>query len=238
MRIRALATLLALTAPLRALEPLAIQDNSFLIEEAYNQDPGVVQYIFNFVHESEDSVLTFTNELPLHGLRHQISYSLSMARLDGAGGITDSAISYRYQLAGDANARLAISPRFSLLVPTGDAGEGRGTGDWGYELGLPVSVAHTDRVVSHWNAGLSATHWFRGAPAFFLGGSVIGAVREKVHLMLEARWEYEQEETNYVVSPGVRWGWDLENGFQIVPGIAIPITDDNTSVFVYFSVER
>ena len=238
MKRSALAILLLVAASLQAVEPLAIQDNSFLLEEAYNQDPGVVQYVFNFVQGSGDSVLTFTNELPLHGLRHQISYSLSMARIDGAGGITDSAVSYRYQLLGDASARLAISPRFSLLVPSGDAEEGRGTGDWGYELSLPVSVAHTDRVVSHWNAGLSATHWFRGAPAFFLGGSAIGAVREKVHLMLEARWEYEKEETNYVVSPGVRWGWDLENGFQIVPGIAIPITDDNTSVFVYFSLER
>ena len=34
-------------SPLIASEPLAkgIQDNSFFIEEAYNQEPGVVQYI-------------------------------------------------------------------------------------------------------------------------------------------------------------------------------------------------
>ena len=36
-------------SPLIASEPLAkgIQDNSFFIEEAYNQEPGVVQHIFN-----------------------------------------------------------------------------------------------------------------------------------------------------------------------------------------------
>jgi hypothetical protein len=42
-----LAYLLPLSA-LIASEPLAkgIQDNSFFIEEAYNQEPGVVQHIF------------------------------------------------------------------------------------------------------------------------------------------------------------------------------------------------
>ena len=44
-----LAYLLAPQSPLIASEPLAkgIQDNSFFIEEAYNQEPGVVQHIFN-----------------------------------------------------------------------------------------------------------------------------------------------------------------------------------------------
>ena len=46
------ASSLAYLLPLSALiasEPLAkgIQDNSFFIEEAYNQEPGVVQHIFN-----------------------------------------------------------------------------------------------------------------------------------------------------------------------------------------------
>ena len=45
----AMTCLLSLINALVASEPLAkgIQDNSFFIEEAYNQEPGVVQHIFN-----------------------------------------------------------------------------------------------------------------------------------------------------------------------------------------------
>ena len=70
---------------------------------------------------------------------------------------------------------------------------------------------------------------------FFAGGSVISAVREKFHLMLETRWS---EESRLVVSPGLRWAWDLKSGFQIVPGVAVPIGDDTRSVFLYLSLER
>ena len=41
--------IMLMAAPLRAVEPLPIQDNSFLIEEAYNQERGVVHHIFSFV---------------------------------------------------------------------------------------------------------------------------------------------------------------------------------------------
>lgn len=39
-----------ITLPLLASEPLAIQDNSFLIEEAYTQGKGAVRHIFSFEH--------------------------------------------------------------------------------------------------------------------------------------------------------------------------------------------
>jgi hypothetical protein len=51
---------------LMASEPLAkgIQDNSFFIEEAYNQEPGVVQHIFNlpidFTNGSREIAASFT----------------------------------------------------------------------------------------------------------------------------------------------------------------------------------
>jgi hypothetical protein len=57
-------------------EPIA--DNSFLIEEAYNQESGVVQHINAFSRDaaSGDWVYTFTRSGRSHGLKHQISYSL------------------------------------------------------------------------------------------------------------------------------------------------------------------
>src|SRR5262245_48740936 len=53
-----------------------IQDNSFLLEEAYNQEPGVVQHIsfFTYAAESEAWLYAFTQEWPAPGdARHQLS---------------------------------------------------------------------------------------------------------------------------------------------------------------------
>jgi len=46
--------LLLATAALAA-EPLAIQDNSFFIEEAYNQEANVVQHIFTYQRDRDGS---------------------------------------------------------------------------------------------------------------------------------------------------------------------------------------
>src|SRR5436305_2716241 len=56
-----------------------IQDNSFLVEEAYNQEFGVVQHISSFTRfwNSKDWVYSFTQEWPVPGdSRHQLSYTL------------------------------------------------------------------------------------------------------------------------------------------------------------------
>jgi hypothetical protein len=58
----------------QAPTPLAkgIQDNSFLIEEAYNQEPGVVQHIGSFRRQGRDRFFTFSQELPLGSLEPAI----------------------------------------------------------------------------------------------------------------------------------------------------------------------
>ncbi|MEA2339086.1 MAG: hypothetical protein QOE82_3093, partial [Thermoanaerobaculia bacterium] len=134
-----------------------IQDNSFLIEEAYNQDPGVVQHIQTFSHATRggDWLYTFTQEWPAPGLKHQLSYTLAMASVDGEHGIGDVALNYRYQWIGDADARIAVSPRVTLLLPTGNERRGLGSGGTGVQVMLPVSTVLTPALVAHWN--LSAT---------------------------------------------------------------------------------
>ena len=207
---------------LAAVLPLKIQDNSFLIEEAYNQEPGVIQYINTFVADDGEWFYTFTNEIPIQSQKHQFSYTLAV----NDGDFGDSLLNYRYQLVGDGNSRLAIAPRLSAVVPTGE-----GSDDWGISVNLPVSYAISDRVVTHWNAGfteVAGIEWFAGA-------CVIAAPREKFHVMLEALWSEDEE---FVVSPGVRWAWDLKNGFQIVPGVAFPIGEETRAVFLYLSLER
>src|SRR5215470_585858 len=67
-------------------EPKTIQDNSFLVEEAYNQEFGVVQHISSFIRlwESKDWAYSFTQEWPVPGdARHQLSYTLVMTEAGG-----------------------------------------------------------------------------------------------------------------------------------------------------------
>jgi hypothetical protein len=101
-----------------------IQDNSFLIEEAYNQEDGVVQHISYLQRSflSRDWVFTQTDEWPIRNLKHQLSLTMSAAHTSAYGGfgMGDTAINYRHQLVGNGEAKLAVAPPLSLLLPTGN----------------------------------------------------------------------------------------------------------------------
>jgi hypothetical protein len=77
-----MAGLLSPLVALVASQPLAkgIRDNSFFIEEAYNQEPGVVQHILNvpidFTHGSREIAPSFTQEWPVFSQTHQFSYTI------------------------------------------------------------------------------------------------------------------------------------------------------------------
>src|SRR5215470_14495632 len=96
-----------------------IQDNSFLVEEAYNQEDGVIQHIscFERLANSKDWIYTFTDEWPLRSQKHQFSttFTASHSGEFGGAGMGDTAINYRYQLIGSGESRLAVAPRLSLL---------------------------------------------------------------------------------------------------------------------------
>jgi len=47
----------------------------------------------------------------------------------------------------------AFAPRFSLILPTGDADDGLGDDTVGYQLNLPASKIVTERLTLHGNAG-------------------------------------------------------------------------------------
>lgn len=115
-----LALILAvLTVATNAQSP--IEDNSFLLEEAYNQEKGVIQYISTFYRQRGGNWgYSFTNELPVKKQQHQFSYTLNVARNDGSTGFGDTYLNYRYQAAGlGEEDKIAVAPRFSVILPTG-----------------------------------------------------------------------------------------------------------------------
>ncbi len=236
-----------------------ISDNSFLVEEAYNQEPGVVQHISNLRRGRDASWLfTFTQEWPAPSQRHQLSYTIPVIGARDAGsGLGDVAVNYRYQAIGRDEDRVWFSPRLSVILPTGDVGSGRGNGGVGAQLMLPISVAVTNALVTHWDVGGSVTraHALTGprqtSRGLSLAASAIWLAAPTLNFMLETAWDYAEPLDDagvrggahrLVVAPGVRAAINLPSGMQIVPGIGVPIgvgpSRGDRDLFLYFSVEH
>lgn len=243
---------LSLTQILQAQEPVA--DNSFLIEEAYNQEPGVVQHISNLVYtrKSRDLEFSFTQEWPFLSQTHQLSYSIPYASLSGgdAKGIGDVYLNYRYQ-AMDQTAWAAFSPRFSVILPTGDDKKELGTGKVGYQVNLPFSKQLNEKIVCHVNAGATLTPGVKTTSgketllSYHFGGSAIYLMKWNINFMLEYIAQFEDDgaklTATHTVSPGFRYAYNA-GSLQIVPGFGIPIqltgSDKTTSLFLYLSFEH
>jgi hypothetical protein len=243
--------------------PPPIEDNSFLVEEAYNQERGVVQHIntFSRVTGATGWLYVFTQEWPMGGQKHQLSYTVPVARNDeGSGGETgvgDIGINYRYQIGGGENP-LALAPRLTLLLPTGASRDGLGSGGTGFQFNLPFSAVLPARFVAHSNAGATyisrARDTFGNAAAthsYAFGQSLIWLAHPKLNLMLEGTWNSQHEvigpsltqrNSEFLLSPGVRGAIDFASGLQVVPGIAFPFgigsSRGERAVFVYLSFEH
>jgi hypothetical protein len=243
-----------------ASEPLAkgIQDNSFFIEEAYNQEPGVVQHIFNlpidFTNGSREIAPSFTQEWPVFSQTHQFSYTIPYVFTEDDNGMADMRLNYRLQAFMEDKYTPAFAPRLSLVLPTGF-----GAGVVGYEFNLPFSKIVSDRWTLHFNAGMSVfpnAHQSRHLTNYNVGASAIYAVSRDFNLMLEtlAGWnediaeggfafeETVERSTTAIISPGMRYAFNLPNDAQLVIGAALPIglTSDSPDwgMFFYCSFEH
>jgi hypothetical protein len=227
--------LLAVGLSGRAAVAQGIADNSFLIEEAYNQERGVVQHISAWQRSLRTAAwaYTFTQEWPVGTQTHQFSYTIPVQRTASPSrtGLGDAALNYRYQLRGAAE-RVAIAPRLSMLLPTGSAVRGLGTGHVGVQLNMPMSVLVAPSLVTHWNAGVTAVPQLT---TYNLGASAIWLARATFNVMVEVAWTDTEGAQSVVVNPGIRWAHNFASGLQIVPGVAFP---DGKSAFVYLSFEH
>ena len=240
-----------------------IQDNSFLVEEAYNQEFGVVQHIntFSRAWASRQWLYTFTQEWPIPGQTHQLSYTFSYLDPGITGvspGIGDFALNYRYQLKGSGETRVAIAPRITLLLPSGDSRLGQGLGGIGLQTNLPLSWVMNKHLVTHWNVGGTLVPTAKNglgdratAMGYNLGQSFVWLVRPRFNALLETTWIRSQGVVSrnrvesfhdLLLSPGVRWAYNFRSGLQIVPGIAIPVglgpSAGEKGLFVYLSFEH
>ena len=234
--------------------PWEITDNSFLVEEAFNQEAGIFQNIAAWQTDHQGNwALGFTQEWPLFSQTHQLSYTLGYAHGDDASGVGDTFLHYRWQALTGRDGRPAFSPRVSLVLPTGSVSRGLGNGNVGWELNLPFSRQMGDLYL-HWNAGF--THF----PSAKLGdvernlltpraaASGIWRLRPMFNVMVEAVVQWDEaiagDATDYVrrvtLLPGFRTGWNIGD-VQAIVGMGMPVSFSDggatAGIFGYVSYE-
>ena len=243
----------------------AIEDNSFFIEEAYNQETGVIQHISNGVYfrqPQRNIIYTFTEEWPLKSITHQISFTVPYGFLNQntVRGIGDVILNYRYQMLTKED-WAASSPRLSLIFPTGNEGQGLGLGSAGVQVNLPFSKRISNEFVTHVNAGFTLLPRINVAlpngesekkslSSYNIGASVIWLVKSNFNVMFEYLTNFNGEvdtlgeishSTETILSPGFRVAIDI-GSLQVVPGFALPFsfTKDEMRVgsFFYLSFEH
>jgi hypothetical protein len=195
-----------------------ISDNSFLLEEAYNQEEGVVQHIFSAYYSADSRTrgwtFNFTQEWPVFSQSHQFSFTIPSyhARDEGerVSGVGDVLLNYRYQALDEETDGIAVVPRFSLILPTGSRRRGTGNGVVGYQSDIAFSNKVSDRMAMHVNLGLTyepkvrvpvdlpgnALSPTKSLLGYTLGASAIYAVVSRFHLMLEWQGISEQSIDN------------------------------------------
>lgn len=239
-------------------DPPPIRDNSFLIEEAYNQEPGVVQHILLFARDraTRDWELGFTQEWPFLSQDHQLSYSVPLVSAGGRSGIGDVALNYRYRWLARSRSESVI--RISALLPTGNATRRLGAGGGGVELSLPVSLQISRVLAAHWNLGGSVIPSARAedgtrraARELFAGASVVWLLHPMLNVLAESVWSRAEapasggtrtSETSLTLVPAVRGAINLRSGAQIVPGAGLMLDARDgarmTGLLLYLSYEH
>lgn len=251
-----------------------IEDNSMFIEEAFNQEKSVIQHISNFIFDNlkgGDFTYAFTQEIPMIEDKFQFSYTLNYSVLQTpnfgmpAEGFADMLLNFRPMLMDKTDWAIVI-PRFTLILPTGNAKAGFGDGAWGGQFNLAVTKRLNSRLTTHWNAGYTYLNkkdfWAadldntmvkvaeKNQNFYNLGVSCIYLVSDSFNLMLEGLTNSESYlggnnkvvmSNTSILNPGFRSAFTIRN-VQIVPGLGVPLyfVDGNYSHyggFVYLSIE-
>jgi hypothetical protein len=167
----------------------------------------------------------------------------------------DVLLNYRWQAWFDEESLTAFAPRLSLVLPTGNENKGLGADTLGLEMNLPFSTTLNDRWAAHLNAGFTFLPDAGPGPTadlmnYNLGASLIYAATDRTHVMFEGGGGWGEtlagggvdHEFSALFSPGVRHAINLDDGSQLVLGLAVPIglsgDAPDYGVFFYVSFEH
>lgn len=230
-----------------------IEDNSLLLEEAYNQKPGELQLIQTYeTFKDERPDYNIELEAPLSGTTHQLAIAFGKEKT-----FSDVELGYRFQ-AINVDGKI-LTEGLRLILPTGSLENESDHGVVGYEWLQSATVIFSEKISHHWNLGVRIypnaesrmTSDDRTLTNFIGGTSIVYYYRDNFNFLIEGLFQSEENiddlgeiesEVSFTLSPGIRFGWDLDsNKTQIVPAISFPISfnDEKTipGIFLYLSLE-
>lgn len=236
-----------------------VEDNSFLVEESYNQEPGVVQFINVWQKnvKGQDWTYTFINEIPVMGQQNQFSYELPVTHLAAVDDTKLSDVKLNYRREFIRADKFVTTGRLSTSTSSGDYKKGFGRGAFGYEAALMVSVVVNDKWVQHWNVGYGIAPDAKNQTGdkadnskYFWAVSNVYLVTDKFNVMLEMTGSVEQETAgrdyapwsqSNIINPSLRYAVDISD-WQLVPGLAFPINvgdqaGQENQFLAYLSIE-
>jgi hypothetical protein len=258
IRLLIVAALLIVATPADGLaqeKTFKITDNSFFVEEAFNQERGIFQNIFVWTRAKSGGWNgSFTQEWPAPAMAHQLSYTVPFFGGETSAHIGGVLLNYRYQALEEGAGRPAFSPRISLILPSGRALDD--SDHSGLQGMLPFSK-QVGEFYLHGNAGLTWIHGVSVEPTRRtnltspqLAGSVVWNTRPMLNLLFESVVVFEDavrtsretsRERVVTLSPGLRGGWNLSGDRQIIVGVAVPVTvtggEKAVAFLTYFSYE-
>lgn len=219
-----------------------LQSNDLLVETPYTQERGEVQHTFRLGRtRAETWAATFEQEWPLWSAKHQLSFTVpsQLGRNDaGARGFGDVTVEYAYQLIGNNESRVTLTPKLGVSFPTGKVAQELGIGAPGVEVSVPVGVQLTPSFGMVSNVAASTfgkavnsegeRYRYKRLEA---GHSFVWYARPRFNALLEAKWERaiavedageRQRRDEFFVAPGIRWA-HLWGKAVIAPGISFPI---------------
>lgn len=241
-----------------------IRDNSFLVEEAFNQEPGEMQHIFNFIFglHNEDIEAAHTTEFSLY--RKQLQGAVSGSFSNDQVTLSESVVGLhlRYQFLDDPS--FASAFRLAGLTDLSIKDE------FEFQSNLSMSIPIALRWIVHANVGLTYVDFGNASivDAFgsgnyrrsdyqwnhTAGGSAIYALDQNFHLMIEYVFNRSIDySSGYstsrfttdtgIINPGFRYAINLISGSQWVIGAGVPIgvmesNRDDRQLFIYLSFEH
>ena len=241
-----------------------IRDNVFLLEEAFNQEPGVVQHISSLEVDpkSKSWTFTFTDEWPVPDDLNQLSLTLELGGTGPKGRPEpgDTLVNWRYQAVGrGGKGWLFVTPRVSVVLPTGSVSSGTSRGAIGLQFAVAISMEPTRCVALHLLGETTITPSARTSDGRFwtavdvrAGGAIVLQPLSWLDPFVEVVYENVSEPkaegfgrgSTFVVSPGIRAALNVSIGeLQIVPGIGAPMTFDGRglrsfAMIAYLSFEH
>lgn len=251
--------------PLKISYSDVLPDDSYLVELASNIEAGHLHTIAactRYRRPSKDLMCGFTQEFAVKDGKYMFSYTAPVSSLDSHRivGLGDVALNFRYQMTGDENWAV-ISPRFSLLIPTGNKDQGLGTGATGMQFNLPVTKRLSESFLGSFNAGVTFLPKVKGEDSagkivrrnltsYNLGGSLVWVARKHINPLIEyvANFAGEINEegriarhTEHIISPGIGLAWESKH-IKISPGMAVPVSFSQgairTGLFFYLAFEH